>query len=55
MIVRRWGTPMREDDAMAAVAEAGKRRRRGRQDIRRQGERVGRIQYVSYVTTSNGA
>ena len=41
---RRRGDPRWVDDPVVAVAEAGKRRRRGRRDIVRQEERLGRAQ-----------
>ena len=44
MLGRRQGKTRRTDDPMVAAAEAGERRRQGKQDIRRQEERVGRFQ-----------
>ena len=55
MMGQRQGKPRWEDDPVVAEAEAGKRGPRGRWDIGWQEERVGRVQFVSYVTVRDGA
>ena len=54
MLGRILGKPRWADDPVVMVVEAGKRLRRGRRDIIQQEERLGWVQYVSYIRIIDG-